>query len=365
MTEGALNVKSRISIVAPRLDAKPWGGRRLDRFGIALPQGERIGEALVTAGDAMVTSGFGAGKTLDALLAEDVDGLGGSLALAATGGRAMFPLLVKLIDASENLSVQVHPDDGAAASLDKLGKTEAWFVLAADEGAHLYVGLNDAVDFEEFKSEAAKLDGSSAAMMRTVEAVSGETVLIPAGTIHALGAGVIVYEVQQPSDVTYRLDDWGRVDSQGNPREVHLDAGYAVSRPAMRPEMIAPVALTFNGGTRDLLTACRYFALERLTLEAGGSASIGRLGSPSVVTVLEGNVEIEGQPVRSGQSAVIWAGQEDARIQAIDASTALVCWVPDLNAEVVEPALAAGAKIAEVAALSGETGDIATDRPST
>ncbi len=358
-------MKQRISIVSPRLDAKPWGGRRLDRFGIALPDAERIGEALVTAGDALVTGGFGAGRILDSILAGDVEGLGGRLATAATGGRAMFPLLVKLIDASENLSIQVHPDDDAASPLDKLGKTEAWYVLAAEAGANLYVGLGEGVDFDRFQAEAARLDGSSSALMRTVAATPGRTVLIPAGTIHALGAGVIVYEVQQPSDVTYRLDDWGRVDSEGNPRTMHLEAGFSVSRPELRPETIAPVKIAIDGGTRELLTACRYFALERLKLSGGGWTTIGRKESPSVVTVLEGNVEIAGLSLGSGQSAVVWAGQEDARLESIGDATALICWVPDLEADVVKPALAEGATLAEVAALSGDTGDIATDRSST
>lgn len=358
-------MKPRISIVAPRLDAKPWGGRRLDRFGIALPGTGSIGEALVTAGDAVVTSGYGVGQTLNSILARDVDGLVGQVALAATGGRPIFPLLVKLIDASENLSIQVHPGDDAAAPLGKPGKTEAWYVLAAEPGSQLYVGVNDGVDFEKFKARAARLDGSSSSMMRTVPAAPGETVLIPAGTIHALGAGVIVYEVQQPSDVTYRLDDWGRVDSQGNSRDMHLEAGFAVSRPAIRPETITPVRLEVDGGTRELLTACRYFALERLELAAGGSAMSGRHGSPSVVTVLEGSVEIAGQQVGPGQSAVVWAGQEDVHLEAAGDAKALVCWVPELEAEVVEPALAAGSNPVDVAALSGATGDISTSRPVT
>jgi mannose-6-phosphate isomerase len=360
-----MSVETRISVVAPRLDAKPWGGRRLDQFGIAIPAEEEIGEALVTAGDALVTNGYGTGRTLDSILADDVDGLAGERAMAATGGRAILPLLVKLIDASQNLSIQVHPNDEQASPLDKLGKTEAWYVLAADDGSNLFIGLKDDVDFDAFRAEAAKLDGSSSALMRTVLAKPGETVLIPAGTIHALGAGVIVYEVQQPSDVTYRLDDWGRVDSEGNPREMHLDAGFAVSRPATRPELIQPVRIAFEGGVRELLTACRYFALERLEIEAEGMARVGRPGSPSVVTVLEGRVDIEGQMVRSGQSAVVWAGQDDVRLRAIAGAKALVCWVPDLDVDVIQPSLANGADETQVAALAGETGDITIGRPST
>ncbi len=146
---------------------------------------------------------------------------------------------------------------------------------------------------------------------------------------------------------------------------MHLEAGFAVSRPAIRPETITPVRLEVDGGTRELLTACRYFALERLELAAGGSAMSGRHGSPSVVTVLEGSVEIAGQQVGPGQSAVVWAGQEDVHLEAAGDAKALVCWVPELEAEVVEPALAAGSNPVDVAALSGATGDISTSRPAT
>ena len=351
---------SRVSIVAPRLDAKPWGGRRLARFGLDLPPGP-VGEALVTAGDATVTRGCGEGQTLDALVAEDPVGRSGRLGMAAVGDRAIFPLLVKLIDASENLSIQVHPDDTVAAKVDKLGKTEAWYVLDAEPDAGLYVGLAAGVDLPEFSRQAARLDGTSSRSMRFLPATPGETILIPAGTIHALGAGVIVYEIQQPSDITYRLDDWGRLDAQGNPRKIHLDAGFAVARPDLRPAPIESVLLQPALGALSLLVACRYFALARLDLPAEAAHRVGWATSPAVITLLSGEASLDGESLGAGESAVVWAGSQIELI-AQEKLTALVAWVPDLEQDIIVPARAAGASPQAIAALSGDTHDLATDR---
>ena len=331
---------SQVSIVAPRLDTKPWGGRRLARFGLSLPDGP-IGEALVTAGDAVVSRGFGAGQTLDAVVAANPIATCGALGLQAVAQKPVFPLLVKLIDASENLSIQVHPDDMAARPLGKPGKTEAWQVLAADEGAGLYVGLQPDISFEEFQERASRMDGSSSAYLRFVPAIPGATMLIPAGTIHALGAGVIVYEIQQPSDVTYRLDDWGRVDALGHPREMHQKEGFAVSRPDLVPTFIDAVALPSPAGTWELLTACRYFALARLTLASKQEVSIGWPDSPAVVTLLSGSLSVGGHTIAAGESAVVWPGVGALALSDGDVE-ALVSWVPNLNEDVIRPAILAG-----------------------
>jgi len=351
-------LETRISIVAPRLDGKPWGGRNLARYGMALPPQDLVGEALVTAGDAVVTAGYEEGRTLDAIVQADPAACLGDVAGEAVAGRAMFPLLVKLIDATQNLSIQVHPNDDQAAPLDRLGKTEAWYVLDANPGAMLYLGLRPGVRLDEVHEAAARLDGSLAALMRAIPAQPGTTVLIPAGTVHALGAGVMVYEVQQPSDVTFRLDDWGRVDASGNPRELHRDAGLSVARPESIPELIAPVSLRAAVGERHLLAACRPFALERAALPAGGFLDTAHPGSPSVVTVLEGAVTVSGLVLASGASAVVWPSSMPTRLTAVAPAVALVSYVPDLRLDIVEPALRAGADDHSIAALGGGTGDL-------
>lgn len=349
---------ARCSIVTPRMDSKPWGGRKLAAFGLDAPPDEPIGEALVTAGDAQVARGFRAGETLAEIVAADPESSLGPVAAAAVGGRALFPLLVKLIDAAENLSIQVHPNNVEARPLDRLGKTEAWHVLAAGPGAVLYLGLQSGVLFKEFQAASARLDGSSAWLLRAVPAHPGATVLIPAGTIHALGAGVMVYEVQQPSDVTYRLDDWGRVDAHGHPRDMHLEAGFAVSRPGSMPEPIEPVSLRAAVGEHHLLAACRFFSLERVALPVGGSVAVSSEHGPCVITVIAGSASIQDSALATGRSAVIWPSASPSTLTATQPMVALVSRVPDLATDVVDPAIRAGAEPRLIGALGGATGDV-------
>lgn len=347
-----------ISIVAPRLDAKPWGGRKLSQFGLPLPPGEKIGEALVTANDAIVTAGEGEGRSLGEIVLSDPVARLGMNAEAAVGGKAIFPLLVKLIDAAENLSVQVHPDDEAAERLGQPGKTEAWYVLSAEANGSLYLGLDANVDTQTFMEHARLLDGTSAADLRREDARNGQTWMIPAGTVHALGAGVMVYEVQQPSDITFRLDDWGRVDSEGNPRQMHLQEGEAAIRAELRPNQIPSVRLD-SASSRQILTACRYFALEKLSLSPSQSVAIGQPGTPNVVTVLSGKLRVGEHDLVAGESAVIWPGDEQAMCTASSRTVALRAWVPDLVTDIVEPVRRAGGLDSDIAALGGMTGDLA------
>lgn len=350
---------ARVSLVTPRVDAKPWGGRRLERFGLDLPEGEAIGEALVTAGEAVVAAGDGAGQTLQQIVDADPDGRLGGRARAAVGGRAIFPLLAKLIDAAENLSIQVHPDDALARPLDRLGKTEAWHVLDSEPGGTLFLGLRDGVSVDRFMEDARRLDGTSSGHLRAVDAVAGETVLIPAGTIHALGAGVVVYEIQQPSDVTFRLDDWGRVDAHGNPREMHLEQGEVAAREQLRPERIGPVRLAAG---RSLLTACRYFALEKQSLGEGEEVPVADSQTPNVLTVLSGTATLDAGDhavsLSAGSSGVAWPSARPALLRATSGATVLRAWVPDLLADIVGPARDAGATDDEIIALGGMTTEL-------
>lgn len=350
---------ARVSLVLPRLDAKPWGGRKLRQYGMNLPVCETIGEALVTAGDADITAGDGIGQTLQQLIDADPDGRLGTRAREAVSGRNIFPLLAKLIDAAENLSIQVHPNDDGARPLDRLGKTEAWHVLDAEPESKLYLGLKEGVTLDAFMKNAHRLDGTSAGDLRAIDAKVGETIIIPAGTVHALGAGVVVYEIQQPSDVTFRLDDWGRVDAQGNPREMHLEQGEQASRVELRPNSIVPIELD---ETRTLLSACRYFALEKLQTDAGKTLAFATDQSPQVLTLLTGSVLLQTERdtlhLTPGVSGVIWPSSDVATMSAGEGSVVLRAWVPDLTADVVDPARTAGASDDQILALGGMTTDL-------
>lgn len=318
-------------VLSPRLDAKPWGGRRLEAFGFRLPRGEAIGEAVVTAPDAIVAGG----RPLAAIVAQGPERALGARGLAATGGRAVFPLLVKLIDASENLSIQVHPDDAAAAREgdgQSLGKTEAWWVLDARPGSVLYLGLKPGVTLDDLA--AAGRGGMRAAdLMRRVPARPNTLVFLPAGTVHALGAGVLVFEIQQPSAITYRLDDWGRRDAAGRAREMHVEQGLAVANVSSRPEPLPPVAVPAAAGKRQILTACRYFALERIALVAGEEAALVAEQSPQTVTCLGGAVRVSADgrtvPLPAGQTAALLADAVGATLRAETPAVVLRAWVPD------------------------------------
>src|SRR5215208_2512327 len=348
--------------VNPRLDPKPWGSRGLERFGFPLPSGIPIGEALITAGDARAYGGDGVETHLEALVAADPVAIVGRRGLEVTANRPLFPLLVKLIDAAENLSIQVHPDDIAASAVGKLGKTEAWHILAAAPDAALYLGLRTDVSITDFAA-CCNRGGETAELLRQIPAVPGTTLLIPAGTAHALGAGVLVYEVQQPSDLTYRLDDWGRVDAAGQPRDLHIDLGLSVIDAESRPEMITPVALD-PGSTRRLLAACRYFALEQLTLGAGEEETL-ELAAPEsaqVLTCLTGEVVVTANgasiPLAAGETMVIPAAVHSARVRGIVSAMLLRTWVPDLDAEIVQAAPMARAPELAIAALAGGLPDL-------
>ena len=278
-------------MLTPRLDPKPWGGRRLAEFGFALPPDELIGEAVITAPEAVIGNGPHAGRTLGEVVTDDPAAALGERGLAATGKRPLFPLLVKLIDASQDLSIQVHPTDEFARAENSLGKTEAWHVLDSAPGGTLYLGLTPdaSVDeVEEFAREGRRMAG----LLRHIPAQPNTTVLIPAGTIHALGANVLVYEIQQPSAITYRLDDWGRVDASGQSRDLHIEQSLKVANGDYRPEPIPPVDIRRSAGRSQLLAACRYFAVERIALAAGESLTLTTSGSPQVFTCLRGGLEI-------------------------------------------------------------------------
>ncbi len=332
---------------------KPWGGRTLARFGFGLPEAP-IGEAHLTGAEARVATGPLAGLTLDELVRRDPDGVAGPLGLAALGREPRFPLLVKLIDARDVLSVQVHPGDEEARPLGSPGKTEAWHILDAEAASRLYLGLRDPGALDALARES-RGGARTAHLLRAVPARAGETFLIPAGTIHALGEGVLVYEIQQPSGITYRFDDWGRVGLDGQPRELHIEESLAVAKPAYQPRPIEPVTI---GPGRSLLTACRYFALERLQLTAGQSVTLDHGGSPAVITLLDGEGTVEAAsaslPVRPGETIVVTARDLPTNLSSAQAGlTALHGWVPDWARDIEAPARAAGVSGAVIDALAG------------
>ncbi|HEX8033496.1 MAG TPA: type I phosphomannose isomerase catalytic subunit, partial [Ktedonobacterales bacterium] len=241
-----------------------WGGRHLaTQAGKQLPDGKLIGESWETALDSIARNAPYAGQALGDLTSQFGEELIGWRAVQVFGKR--FPLLTKFLDAQQPLSVQVHPNDEYAAKHEggKLGKTEVWYILHAAPGAQLVYGLRRETTREEVRTaiEETRLED----LLNTFEAHEGDVILVPAGTVHAICDGIVLYELQEYSDVTYRLYDYGRLQSNGKPRELHVERGLDVMRYSPPPvERVQPVMLSVEhiDGTCTALAACRYFVEE-------------------------------------------------------------------------------------------------------
>jgi mannose-6-phosphate isomerase len=189
------------------------------------------------------------------------------------------------------------------------------------------------------------------------------TILIPAGTVHAPGAGIVLYEIQQPSTVTYRLDDWGRVDASGKPRALHHAEGLPLVDPSSRPEPIVPIPLVDGAAARTLLVATRYFALERIVPAASERLQLPVIDSPQVLTCLAGTAAIETSDVSAfvtvGETVIVPVGMATS-LGTNEDTVLLRAWVPDLAREVVDPARAAGASESAIHQLGLSVGQPGT-----
>ena len=244
------------------LHIKVWGGRALQTWlGKSLPSDDPYGEAWEVHDSCLVTNGPLRGQSLGALTRRYGERLLGGGHAPADG----FPLLAKFIDAREWLSVQVHPNDRQASQLEAQarGKTEAWLVLDAAPGAQVVVGLRAGTTRAQAADAIRR--GRLDALLQYATVAAGDLVNIPAGTVHALGPGLLIYEIQQSSDTTYRLYDWGRLGLDGQPRQLHIDKGLRVANLGSPPPVQQP--------SGELLVRGEYFRAWRHRL-AGGARDI-------------------------------------------------------------------------------------------
>ena len=212
-----------------------------------------------------------------------------------------LPLLVKLIDARKPLSVQVHPDDAYAARVGQRGKTELWHVLDATPDAYLYLGLNTPVSREELEQRIA--DNTVEEILKKVPVHAGESYYIPAGTLHAIGAGCLIYEVQQSSNLTYRVYDYGRVGADGKPRQLHIEDALAVTNLSL-VDTTPPCGNAPNG----TIVACPYFTLREVAVEGAVEFSAPDDSFCHLLCV-EGKVTVEEQVLRVGMGAFLSADE--------------------------------------------------------
>lgn len=344
-------------LLEPVFDPKIWGGRRLETvLGKALPNAEPIGEALESGDDAGVANGRFAGRTLGDLIECDAGALLGTRGLEASAPFGTFPLLVKFIDAADVLSLQLHPDSEAAAALGKRGKTEAWYIVRSEPGAALITGMSCKAEVDEVRQRIG--DGTFEELLERRVVQLDDSLIVPAGTMHAIGAGVLLYEVQENSDITYRLYDWGRVDSQGRPRELHLEHALNSLRHDRHAVVTQPLA---RDDWREVLAACRYFVLERWRID--GARRVSSTGNTSfrLLSCIAGEATIlagDAAPLTLPLGCTVLLPADLPEVALDGRATVLCSWIGDLVEDVARPLRAAGHSRNAIASLGGQTGDM-------
>ncbi len=247
-----------------------WGGSRLnDDFNLGIPISP-FAEAWVCSTHPDGISMLESGERLSEVLEQYPDWLGNHV-LQITRGKAELPILIKLIDAKNDLSVQVHPDDEYALENEgELGKTEMWYVLAARSNSELVYGFKDDMTADQVKS--AVENGNIEEYLNHVPIKANDVFLVEPGTVHAIGAGSMVVEIQESSNITYRLYDYDRTDKYGNRRPLHVDKALKVAKLAssVTPRQPMRVLKYQNGSASELLSRCKYFQVERMLLNTSG-----------------------------------------------------------------------------------------------
>jgi mannose-6-phosphate isomerase len=274
----------------PTFSLRPWGSHSLaplfpEKSGLSEP----IGEAWLTGNESQFVDGPFAGMKLGDAWPAMPPEWAGTLA----GGGGAFPLLVKFIFSEEKLSVQVHPDDDYAAKRENggRGKTEMWYALRARPGAEVLAGMKRDVTREEF--ERAIANGTAEDCLMHVPVSAGDVVFVPAGTAHTIGPGLVLCEIQQQSDTTYRVYDYNRRDAGGNARELHIAKALEVIRfGEQRGGKVNPIRVERDGVAETYFVACKYFATEKWEFieRAGGSTSREHF---DLLIILEGSGTIE------------------------------------------------------------------------
>ena len=284
-----------------------WGGQKLrEFFNKDIPPGEKIGESWELADlpddKSVISNGELTGQTLNSVIAKYPKEITGDENFSGP-----FPLLIKILDAEDILSVQVHPDEQTCRRLGKgVPKTECWYIISAVEEAVIYKGLKKGVSKEQF-AEAIK-KGSVAELLTKVSVEAGQCHFLPAGTAHSIGAGLLIAEIQTPSDTTYRVFDWNRVDDTGKARQLHIEEALESIHFDARSDNLSVT-------TAGRLVDCKYFKIDK-NAEAKGRELPFPPGKIKTLIILTGSGTIPGaeanpvDPVRNSTTADIKQKQE-------------------------------------------------------
>ena len=291
-----------------------WGGRRLESaFGKKLPAQKPIGESweIVDRPEAqsIVRNGLLRGKTLHELWTQDRDEIFGDVPDAPR-----FPLLVKLLDARQKLSLQVHPPEGVASKLGGEPKTEFWYIAAADPGAELYLGFRESITRDQF--EKALRDGTAADHIHKIKVKPADAAFLPAGRLHAIGTGNLLIEIQQNSDTTYRVFDWNRVDpTTGRPRELQIEqALQCIDFNDVAPKLVEPEG--------ELLVWHELFEVQKWNLSA--PREISSQGEFAIVCCLSGSVRCGDADLSPGEFFIVPASLPDQKVEPQRKGTSLL-----------------------------------------
>lgn len=306
-------------IFEPLFMERVWGGRRLEQlYQKKISSGARIGESweIVDRADAqsVVHDGPLRGHTLHELWTDRRAEIFGE----NVGDSARFPLLVKMLDAQERLSLQVHPPEELARSLDGEPKTEMWYLAHAEAGAEVFAGLAELTDRAQF--EMALHEGRAADLIHRIAVEEGDAIFIPSGRIHAIGAGCLIVEIQQNSDTTYRVFDWNRLGLDGRPRTLHIDhslqsTDFSDVRPSLRPPVEGPAGL---------VAECAFFRVEKWTLDGPLTALENTGGRFAIFTCLTGKVECAGLTCGPGDFFLVPACLPQAEIKPLEPGATLL-----------------------------------------
>lgn len=309
-----------------------WGGDKICQYkGIESGQ-KNIGESWELSGvagnESVVANGEYAGRTIVELISEFREQLLGLKLYEVYGNK--FPLLIKFIDARDDLSIQVHPDDAMAKSIhgEAFGKTEMWYVVSADQGAHLMSGLSTTVTPEEY---VTRVDNNTITdVLCDYEVSPGDVFFLPAGRIHSIGQGCFIAEIQQTSDLTYRIYDFGRLGLDGNPRELHTELAKAAIDYSVSEDYRTDYKSVINEDTP--LVECEYFKTHPLDLTESVSVDIKSKDSFMIAICIEGAGELKDSygntvSLKQGETLLIPAITEWINLTPCTSMKLLTCWV--------------------------------------
>lgn len=317
-------------VFQPLVKPHPWGGRNLERiYHKPLPPEQTIGESWEIAdrpeGVSVVANGPLAGKDLRWLMEQH----GRELLGAAQPVKGRFPLLLKILDARQAPSIQVHPPAEIARRLGGEPKTELWYIAEAGHDAVLHVGLKAGIKRQQFERKIG--DGSVADCLHTVRVRSGDAMFLPSGRVHAIGAGIVLFEIQQNSDTTYRIFDWNRTGTDGKPREVHVDRAMAsIDFDDIEPALVAVPLEDREGGQTRSLTDDPAFAVNEWRVPGGYTRTLGASDRPTLLAVVAGTLEVRhaasdtSLSLGPGQFCLVPASVEGTVVTTVTSATFLL-----------------------------------------